>query len=183
MAYPTCCVVRASIALPPGRSKFCATCGVTFKFRHSATKSAASWALSPPTVTCSVPGICSCIPSAASPSTLPLALNTSVFTNRALILHRQIPVATQLGFFALPLRAHFSSGSVFDAGDWFDRFSPWKSTLALPGSSGGGRVLRILALETLQTRPRLQPCSFHGEVLVPQQIPLRRYRGPSSPGI
>src|SRR5438445_12853595 len=31
MAYPGCCVVRASIALPPGRSRFWATCGVTFQ--------------------------------------------------------------------------------------------------------------------------------------------------------
>jgi acetyl esterase len=42
-AYPTCWVVRASMALPPGRSRFWATCGVTFKFRHSATKSAVSY--------------------------------------------------------------------------------------------------------------------------------------------
>src|SRR5450755_1970526 len=79
MAYPACCVVRASIALPPGRSRFWATCGVTFKFLHSATKSAVSYALSPPTVTCFVPGICSSITSAASRSAVPLASNTSVF--------------------------------------------------------------------------------------------------------
>jgi len=42
MAYPAWCVVRASIALPPGRSRLWATCGVTFKFLHSATKSAVS---------------------------------------------------------------------------------------------------------------------------------------------
>src|SRR6266571_1475966 len=80
MAYPECCVVRASIALPPGRSRFWATCGVTFMFRHSATNSAVSYALSPPTVTCLVPGICSSITSAASRSAVPLASNTSVFT-------------------------------------------------------------------------------------------------------
>jgi hypothetical protein len=38
------------MALPPGRSRFWATCGVTFKFLHSAAKSAVSYALSPPTV-------------------------------------------------------------------------------------------------------------------------------------
>jgi hypothetical protein len=38
------------MALPPGRSRFCATCGVTFRFRHSATKSAVSYPLSPPPV-------------------------------------------------------------------------------------------------------------------------------------
>src|SRR6267154_5725115 len=51
MAYPAWCVVRASMALPPGRSRFWATCGVTFNFLHSATKSAVSYVLSPPTVT------------------------------------------------------------------------------------------------------------------------------------
>src|SRR5712691_13347258 len=84
MAYPACCVVRASLALPPGRSRFWATCGVTFKFLHSATKSVVSYALSPPTVTCFVPGICSSITSAASRSAVPLAWNTSVFTIRPL---------------------------------------------------------------------------------------------------
>ncbi len=73
MPYPGCCVVRASMALPPGRPRFWATCGVTFKFLHSATKSAVSYALSPPTVTCFVPGICSSITSAASRSGVPLA--------------------------------------------------------------------------------------------------------------
>jgi len=64
MTYPTCCGVRASIALPPGRARFWATCGVTLKFRHSDTKSAVSYALSPPTVTCLVPKICCSIASA-----------------------------------------------------------------------------------------------------------------------
>lgn len=41
---------------PPDRSRFRATCGVTFKFRHSTTKSAVSYALSPPTIACFVPG-------------------------------------------------------------------------------------------------------------------------------
>ena len=43
-----------------------ATWGGTFKFRHSATKSAVSYALSPRPVTCLVPGICANITSAAS---------------------------------------------------------------------------------------------------------------------
>ncbi len=102
MAYPVCCVVRASIALPPGRSRFWATCGVTFRFRHSATKSAVSYALSHPMVTCLVPRICSSITGAASRSAVPLASNTSLFTIRPFaLLYHEIPVVTQLGFFAL----------------------------------------------------------------------------------
>src|SRR5580704_1281719 len=107
MAYPTCCVVRASIALPPGRSRFWATCGVTFRFRHSATKSAVSYALSPPTVTCFVPGICSSITSAASRSAVPLALeHLGLYDQPVAVLHPQIPVVTQLGFFALAFACH-----------------------------------------------------------------------------
>src|ERR1700758_5549607 len=53
------------MALPPFRCKFCATCGVTPKWRHSVTKSRVSKPLSPPTVTCFSPGICSNITSAA----------------------------------------------------------------------------------------------------------------------
>jgi hypothetical protein len=47
------------------------------KFLRSATKSAVSYALSAPTVTCFVPGICSSITSAASRSAVPLASKTS----------------------------------------------------------------------------------------------------------
>src|SRR5260370_39831759 len=50
-AYPACRVVRLSIALPPLRARFCATCGVTQMFRHSRTNSAVSKPLSPATVT------------------------------------------------------------------------------------------------------------------------------------
>jgi len=73
-------VVRASMALPPLRPLFCATCGVTPRWRHSATKSAVSYPLSPPTVTGFVPGICSSMTSAAWRSAVPLASNTSAST-------------------------------------------------------------------------------------------------------
>src|SRR5215469_10757413 len=59
-----CCVVRLSMALPPLRFRFCATCGVIPMFRHSRTKSAVSKPLSPPTVTRPIPGISCSISSA-----------------------------------------------------------------------------------------------------------------------
>src|SRR6266700_3575561 len=98
MAYPTCCVVRASIAFPPGRSRFWATCGVTFKFLHSATKSAVSYALSPPTVTCFVRGI-----AFGGPVGLE---HLGVHDQPVAVLHQQVPVVTQLGFFALAFACH-----------------------------------------------------------------------------
>src|SRR6266513_2125951 len=101
MAYPGCCVVRASMALPPGRSRFWATCGVTFRFLRSATKSDVSYALSPPTLTCFVPGICSSITGAASRSAVPIGLEQLGVHNQSVaVLHQQIPVVTQLCFLA-----------------------------------------------------------------------------------
>src|SRR5438094_632014 len=60
-----CRVVRLSMALPPRRPRFCATCGVTRMFRHSRTKSAVSKPLSPPTVTRPFSGMSCSISSAA----------------------------------------------------------------------------------------------------------------------
>lgn len=80
IAYPACRVVRLSIALPPGRFSFCAPCGVTFRLRHSPTKSAVSYNLSVPTVTCPVPGTLSSITRAASRSAVPFASHVSVST-------------------------------------------------------------------------------------------------------
>jgi len=60
-----------------------------------------------------------------------------VYDQSVAVLHQQISVVTQLRFFCLAFACLFASGSVFDACVWFDRFSPWKSTVALPGSSGG----------------------------------------------
>ena len=73
-----------SAILAPDRPRFCATCGVIFRFRHSATKFAVSYALSPATVTFFVPGICSGITSATWRSAVPLASNTLVFKIRRL---------------------------------------------------------------------------------------------------
>src|SRR5436190_8975536 len=66
-----------------------------------------------------------------------------VYDQSIAVLHQQIPVVTQLGFFALAF-ANFASGSVFDWCVSLDRFSPWKSTVALPGSSGGTAFLPSL---------------------------------------
>src|SRR6266511_5432190 len=102
MAYPACCVVRASMALPPGRSRFWATCGVTFKFLHSATKSAVSYALSPPTVTWlrsrnlfqhHQRRIAFCRSVSLE--------HLGVYDQSVAVFHQQIPVVTQLRFFAL----------------------------------------------------------------------------------
>src|SRR5580693_9843380 len=67
---------------PPRRPRFCATCVVTRRFRHSCTKSRVSNPLSPPTVTGRMPGSFSNITSAASRSAVPLAWNTSASTIR-----------------------------------------------------------------------------------------------------
>jgi len=48
-------VVRSAMAMPMLRSAFCATCGVTTRFPHSATKSLVSYPLSAPKVTASHP--------------------------------------------------------------------------------------------------------------------------------
>ena len=54
------------------------------------------------------------------------------------VLCQQVPVVAQLGLtFPLPLRARRASGSVVDPWVSLLRFSPWKSTVGLPGSSGG----------------------------------------------
>src|SRR6266849_3924568 len=55
-------------------------CGVTCRFRHSATNPSVSNPLSPPTVTAFVPGSFSSITNAASRSAVPLASNASAST-------------------------------------------------------------------------------------------------------
>lgn len=87
--YPACRVVRASIALPPRRVMFGATCGVACTCRHSATKSLVSYALSAPTVTLCPLAICSNITREASRSAVPWACNTSVLTISPLRVLRQ----------------------------------------------------------------------------------------------
>src|SRR5215831_14897651 len=173
MAYPACCVVRASIALPPGRSRFWATCGVTFRLRHSATKSAVSYALSPPTVTCLVPGICSSITSAASRSAVPLASNTSVFTiSPCAVLHQQIPVVTQLGFLALAFACQLGIRVRLRCVRLVGPLLPVEIYRRIAKIVRRNGVLRILSLKTFQTRPRFQQRPVHGEVLVREQTLL-----------
>src|ERR1700732_1079221 len=54
------------------------------------------------------------------------------------ILYQKIPVVTQLGFFALAFARQLGIGIGGGlVGVVLDRLSPWKSTVALPGSSGG----------------------------------------------
>src|ERR1035438_8342486 len=98
MAYPTCCVVRASIALPPGRSRFWAKCGVTFRFRHSATKSAVSYALSP------LHSYLFCARNLFQHDQRGIALGRSVglahlgvHDQTVPVFHQKIPVVTELG--------------------------------------------------------------------------------------
>jgi len=146
---------------------------VTFRLRHSATKSAVSYALSHPTVTCFVPGICSNITSAASRSAVPLASNTSVFTIKPLRFSaRRFPVVTHLGFFALafarqlrvPIRLRFVR--------LVRPLLPVEihGRVAMIGWQSLG--LAILSLKTLHTRPCFEQRSVNREVAVREQIPL-----------
>jgi len=64
----------------PRRPRFCATCGVTCRLRHSSTKPNVSNPLSPPTVSGYVPGGLSIMTSAASRSAVPFAWKTSAST-------------------------------------------------------------------------------------------------------
>src|SRR2546425_7408207 len=157
MAYPGCCVVRASIALPPRRSRFWATCGVTLKFLHSATKSVVSYALSPPTFTCFVPGICSSITSAASRSAVPLASNNSVLHDQSVaVLHQQIPVVTQLRFFALAFACHLRIRVSLRCVCLVRPLLPVEVQRRIARIVRRNGVLGILTLITLHTRPRFQ---------------------------
>ena len=65
---------------PPPRPRFCATCGVTRRLRHSSTTPNVSNPLSPPTVSGCVPGSLSIMISAASHSAVPFAWKTSPST-------------------------------------------------------------------------------------------------------
>jgi hypothetical protein len=71
----------------------------------------------------------------------------------------------------LPFRASFASGSVVDSCVAFERFSLWKSTVGLPGSSGGRPIAGLLVLlaKALKRCPRLDQCAVDGEVLVAHQ--------------
>ena len=55
----------------------------------------------------------------------------------------------------------------------FERRSPRKLTVGLPGSSGGSLRWRlILGTEALQTGRGLDQRAIHGEVLIAEQVPL-----------
>src|SRR5437764_299589 len=104
------------MALPPLRFVFCATCGVTFMFRHSLTKSLVSNALSAPTVTRCTPGICSNINIAACRSAVPVAGDFRSDDESVAVLCQQISVVTEFGFlataFACQQRVWIGGGSM-----------------------------------------------------------------------
>jgi hypothetical protein len=87
-------------------------------------------------------------------------------------LHQKIPVVTQLGFFALAfacqLRVWVCLRFVRLVGSLF----PMEVCCRIARIVRRNRMIVILSLKTLDTRPRLQQRSIHCEVLVGEQIPL-----------
>src|SRR2546427_3030131 len=170
IAYPGWRAVRPSIALPPGRAWFCATWGVTRRFRHSATNPRVSKPLSPPTVTGFVPGICSSITSAASRSAVPLATNTSASTISPLRFStNRFPPVAQLGLLPITFARQLRLG----IGLRFMRLiRPPLAAKVHRGIAGivrRRRRLSLFRLKALETRPGFQQRAVDREVLVGSQ--------------
>ena len=75
---------------------------------------------------------------AASRSAVPVAIRKSTSTIRPCRLSiNKLPQLLKRAACPSLFRAKRDSGSVVDACVWLPRFSPWKFTVGLPGSSGG----------------------------------------------
>ena len=131
----------------------CATCGVTPSCRAISTKGRVSYALSAPTVT--APG--------GKRANSPVAASRSARAGRGrharvddqavAILDQHVAEIAELRFFPARLCDRAASGSVVEAWVAFERFSPRKLTVGLPGSSSGVDGGAIAPVESSSASP------------------------------
>ena len=126
-------------ARPPSVT-FCATCGVTLTLAAGGDEVAGVVALVAAERDAARADElrCRALSSASRRSAWPSACVDSKSTSRPLRFSISACAENEsFGLLALALAASFASGSVVDSCVSFERFSPWKSTVGLPGSSGG----------------------------------------------
>src|SRR5438309_5862637 len=165
------------MARPPFRWLFCAPGGVTFRCRHSATKSLVSYPLSAPHG--DAPRVWNLLQHDQRRLTLRRAVGLKhlcVHDQSVAVLCEQMAVVAQLRFLATALASQpcirVSRGLVRLVATTL----PVEVHRRMARIVRGRSVLLILALKALQARPCFDPRSIHCEVLVTVQALRLRLR-------